>query len=333
MFRTSHRTWLLGYFLLVGMCVNVSAQSYGQQAGTPIMLFDGQSINGWTKANGQPHPGWVVEDGTLFRKAGGGDLFHEETWRDFELHFQWKISKGGNSGLKYRVKKYGNAWLGCEFQLLDDANTKEKNKTAGLYAVYDPVDHKPIVQPEVWQSSKIVVCGDRIQHWLNGVLVVQANVGSADWKSRVADSKFRDRPGFGENRDGRIFLQDHGNPVWFRQIILVPLNCDSAVAQSTPNINQTPSIPLPSLPSASEAWVATPPIQSQSLVVSPSLPNVYSSATIQKSPIVHSSANFDACSGQQAACQPTVTTCSPSCCNSRRTLFPLRRLMGRWSKF
>ncbi len=230
-------------------CLSVDAQSVAvspsnqtQSTGTPIFLFDGQTTNGWSKANGETHEGWVVDNGALHRKSGGGDLYHESTFRDFELHFQWRISKGGNSGVKYRVKKYGKAMLGCEYQVLDDENAKERNKSACLYDVYEPVQHKPIVQHDVWQSSKIVVCGNRIEHWLNGVLVVQANVGGDQWKQRVADSKFRDRDGFGENREGRIFLQDHGNPVWFRQIILVPLNCDGQLAS-----NPGPTIEQPNL--------------------------------------------------------------------------------------
>ena len=206
-----------------------------QSAGTAIALFDGHSTSGWAKANGQPPEGWVVEDSALYRKSGGGDLYHEGMWRDFVLYFQWKISKAGNSGLKYRVRKYGNANLGCEYQILDDQNAKERNKAASLYDVYEPAPHKPIIQPDVWNFGKIVVCGNRIEHWLNGVLVVQANVGGHEWNERVAKSKFRDREGFGANREGRIFLQDHGNPVWFRQIVLVPLNCDQPIASSQPN--------------------------------------------------------------------------------------------------
>jgi len=228
-------TILFFIFLLAGALIPSNDLLAQATAGQPIMLFDGQTTNGWGKADGQAHDGWVVQDGALFRQAGGGDLYHEGTYRDFVLHFQWKISPAGNSGLKYRVRKYGNALLGCEYQILDDqGNTKEPNKSAALYDVYDPAPYKPIVASDVWQTSKIVVCGNRIEHWLNGIQVVQADVGSPDWKASVADSKFRDREGFGANREGRIFLQDHGNPVWFRQIVLVPLSCDSNNAFQQP---------------------------------------------------------------------------------------------------
>jgi hypothetical protein len=208
----------------------------GQTTGLPVVLFDGASTRGWTRADGQPHEGWVVQDGALFRKSGGGDLFHEGTWRDFVLYFQWKISTGGNSGLKYRVRQYGRAWLGCEYQILDDQNARERNKSGYLYDVYEASPGKPVMQPEVWQQGKIVVCGNRLEHWLNGVLIVQADTSSEDWKRRVAASKFRSHEGFGANREGRIFLQDHGNPVWFRQIILVPLNCDSVAVADLPPV-------------------------------------------------------------------------------------------------
>ena len=204
----------------------VRAQSFSPHRGAPIPLFDGHSTAGWSKANGEPHPGWVVEEGTLHRAAGGGDLYHAGTFRDFELHFEWKISAGGNSGVKYRVRKYGNARLGCEYQLLDDVSAKEPNKAAWLYDVYEAGERTSPAGPDVWHRAKIVVCGNHIEHWLNGVQMVKATVGGPEWNERVARSKFRDREGFGENREGRIFLQDHGNAVWFRHIVLIPLYCD-----------------------------------------------------------------------------------------------------------
>ena len=225
----------LSVVAVIGLSAPVSAQRSGQ----PLALFNGYSMEGWAKADGTPHPGWVVQDGALFRQSGGGDLYHESDHRDFELHFQWMISEGGNSGVKYRVQKYGNAWLGCEYQVLDDQNAKERNKAAWLYDVYETAAEKPTVYPNVWYSSKIVVCGNRIEHWLNGVRVVQADVGGDEWLERVAKSKFRNREGFGANREGRIFLQDHGNPVWYRNIVLVPLNCDQVV--STNSCQSSPS--------------------------------------------------------------------------------------------
>ena len=249
--------------LLIGLANTAMAQSMG----SPVVLFDGNSLEGWAQANGSAHSGWVVQDGALFRQAGGGDLYHQGSWRDFVLYFQWKVSHGGNSGLKYRVRKYGNAWLGCEYQILDDQNASERNKAASLYDLYQPVSHKPIVQPDQWHQGKIVVCGNRLEHWLDGVLVVQAQVGSDAWIDRVAESKFRDRERFGANREGRIFLQDHGNPVWFRQIVLVPLYCDQP-----PQVGNPAVFPPGGLATACDGWAGTRPCDSNRACLTPAVP-------------------------------------------------------------
>ena len=105
-----------------------------------------------------------------------------------------------------------------------------RRATGGLYAVYEPGKNKKANPIGSWNSSKIVVSGNKIEHWLNGEKVVDADVASQDWIDRVQGSKFRQKTSegvsFGENREGRIFLQDHGNPVWFRNIVVVPLNSD-----------------------------------------------------------------------------------------------------------
>ncbi len=205
----------------------ISCDSHsGVIRGEPIQLFDGESTRGWTKRSGEPSTNWIVQDGTLFRSKAGGDLYHEHWYQDFELTFEWKIAKNGNSGVKYRVRKYGNQSLGCEYQIQDDKGKPfNKHATAGLYAVYEPNGTKKAAPVDEWNTSKIVICGKQIEHWLNGQIVVSTCVGSDDWLERVASSKFKDKPFFGQNREGRIFLQDHGNPVWFRNVVVVPLRC------------------------------------------------------------------------------------------------------------
>ena len=177
--------------------------------------------------NGDPSNNWVVEDGAIYRKSKGGDLYHDHWYRDFELTFEWKLEANGNSGIKYRVQPYGNRFLGCEFQIQDDNQTgSDRHSTGSLYGIYEPNSNKiakPILQ---WNEAKIVVCGNQLEHWLNGSKIVEATFGSPDWFARVADSKFNKHDGFGLNREGRIFLQDHGNPVWFRNIVATPLDCD-----------------------------------------------------------------------------------------------------------
>lgn len=195
--------------------------------GQPIQLFDGHSLAGWTMQDGQESTNWVVEDGALFRKSGGGDLYHEHWYRDFELTFQWKLLANGNSGVKYRVNPFGNQMLGCEYQLQDDKGSDyNRQSTGALYDVYEPSKHKLAPKIGEWNDSKIIVCGQRIEHWLNGQRVVTATVGNADWWRRVGESKFKQHPGFGLSREGRIFLQDHGHPVWFRNLVVVPLDCN-----------------------------------------------------------------------------------------------------------
>lgn len=199
--------------------------------GKPITLFDGTSMDGWVKRDGSQPKNWVIDEGTLFRKSGGGDLYHQDWYRDFELSFEWKLQEAGNSGVKYRVRQYGKQMLGCEYQLQDDKDRPfNRHATGALYAVYEPGKNKETKPVGSWNTSKIVVCGNKIEHWLNGEKVVDADVASLDWIKRVKGSKFRqkttDGRAFGEHREGQIFLQDHGNPVWYRNIVVVPLDCE-----------------------------------------------------------------------------------------------------------
>lgn len=194
--------------------------------GPKIVLFDGSDLDQWVKRNGQPATNWIIQDGVLFRSQGGGDLYYRHWVQDFELLFEWKIAEQGNSGVKYRVQQYGNQMLGCEYQIQDDQNRPfNKHATGAIYAIQEPGKNKKTRPVGEWNQSRIVVCGNHIEHWLNGQLIVSTDIGGLDWLQRVSKSKFRDKPFFGQNREGRIFLQDHGNPVWYRRIELVPLDC------------------------------------------------------------------------------------------------------------
>lgn len=198
----------------------VFVASPGERAIGPVSLFDGLTLNGWGDRDGKPNDNWDIEEGAIHRKSGGKDLYFQQTTGDFDLFFEWKIAAGGNSGVKYRVARYGDHWLGCEYQLLDDRGANEKNKTASLYDVVQPVPGKPLIQAGEWNLSRIVVRNNRIEHWLNGVLVVRIHTGTREWDQAVARGKFASVPGFGENRYGRIFLQNHGSEVWFRNLYL-----------------------------------------------------------------------------------------------------------------
>lgn len=232
-FRCSIALVLIFAFLFSSNDVASGQSVSGPVRGEPFKLFDGTSLQGWSKRNGDSSKNWVVEDGAISWKSRGGDLYHEHWYRDFEMKFQWKITSGGNSGIKYRVKLFGKRFLGCEYQVFDDKQDLfGKQSTGSLYALYEPNKNKLTKPLGEWNQSEIVVCGNHVEHWLNGAKVVDATFGSQDWYERVADSKFNKYDRFGLNREGRIFLQDHGKPVWFREIVVTPLDCDSPAASS-----------------------------------------------------------------------------------------------------
>jgi len=197
-----------------------------------IPLFNGTSLDGWTTLDGKPvTKGWEVVDGVLHlnvARGRAGDIVTDREYGDFILCFEWKIAPGGNNGVKYRVRKYGKRTLGCEYQMIDDDGYKVKlpptGSTGALYDLYEPSPAKVLNPVGQFNRSRIVVCGNRIEHWLNGRLIVVAHVGSAEWQRRVAASKFAKVPGFGENHDGRIMLTDHNSDVWYRSIELTPLH-------------------------------------------------------------------------------------------------------------
>lgn len=193
------------------------------EPGTAVSLFNGKDLSGWTSPNGgPPGKGWKVDGGVIHRAEGGGDLISEKEYVDFELEFEWKISKGGNSGVKYRLRKTPAGWIGAEYQVLDDAghpNGKVADTSSGsLYEVVPAARDKRLFPPGDWNRSKIIVKGSKIEHYLNGRLVLMADTSNADWAEMKKASKFAKIDGFAEAGPGRILLQDHGDEVWFRAI-------------------------------------------------------------------------------------------------------------------
>lgn len=185
-------------------------------------LFAGGSLEQWTRHDGKPVPeAWSIENGVVhFSRAGGkagGDLVTKAKYEDFELTFEWKISQGGNSGVKYRATER----LGLEYQILDDERHPDRQKpnhrSASLYDILAAPDDKPLKPVGEWNVSRIRAIGGNLEHWLNGVKVVEIDQGSDDWKKRFAASKYRSHEGFGTG-DGSILLQDHGDEVWFRKV-------------------------------------------------------------------------------------------------------------------
>ena len=192
--------------------------------GPEVSLLQQDSLEGWTNLAGkEPGKAWTVTDGVLHLKGKGGDIITDREYENFILDFQWTISKGGNSGIKYRFKKFDKGgWLGPEYQVLDDFNTgeglKPKNSTATLYDILPANDKKKLNPNTEMNRGRIVVNGNRIEHWLNGKKVVDVQVGSEAWKDGIAASKFKNMEGFGENSTGRIMVQDHQCEVWFHKI-------------------------------------------------------------------------------------------------------------------
>ena len=222
--RPVYRIFAVFILLICG----TSFTAYSAAAQSIISLFDGATLNGWQTLDGEPvTKGWEVVDGTIHLRTDGpqgGQIVTTEQFGDFELQFDWRIVNNGNSGLKYRVKDFDGRVLGCEFQILGNEyypdSQIDRRTTGSLYNMYEPSDSIYLNGTELFNHSQIISRDNCIQHWLNGVLIVCANVRSCDWYRRKSASKFSDVKGFGENRVGRIMLTDHGSEVWYRNITL-----------------------------------------------------------------------------------------------------------------
>jgi hypothetical protein len=194
------------------------------------LLFDGKTTQGWVEVTGKPFPHncWTIENACLKalpRDDGFQDIRTVETFRSFELEWEWKINAKGNSGVKYLIQKV-DEWnnqqgrqaraRGLEYQLAGDANedaASSVTRVAGaLYSILGPA---PRVTPKIgeFNYSRLVVDGDRVEHWLNGTKVVQFLLGAPEVQ--------RLHPGIAP-KDSSIFLQNHQSEVWFRSIKIRP---------------------------------------------------------------------------------------------------------------
>ena len=188
------------------------------------LLFDGTTLNGWRAFRGQDHSIWQVQDGMIYQPGGdGADLMTVDEFKDFELRLDWRIASAGNSGIFYRAtEEYDQIyWSAPEMQVLDDAlhpdghnRLTSAGSAYGLYAA--PAG---VVQPAMeWNSVRLIVRGNHVEHWLNGQKVVEYELGSPDWTAKVAASKFHEWPDYGTAPQGHIGLQVHGNQVWYRNV-------------------------------------------------------------------------------------------------------------------
>lgn len=214
----------VAWVLAAGVVSDVSAQG-SVPAAKWRTLFDGKMLDtfrGWRSA-GMPE-GWHVVDGALAKEGDVDDLVSKEQFGNFELELEWKIGKGGNSGVFYRAtREYDHIyWSGPEYQLLDDANAPDGRSrltaAAAAYGLYGPA--AGVVKPfGEWNKTRIIVNGNHVEHWLNGQKLVEYDFGSPDWKAKVAASKFAKYPNYGLARKGYIGIQgDHPGSLELRRI-------------------------------------------------------------------------------------------------------------------
>ena len=208
------------------------------------LLFDGKSNAGWRGAYQTQFPshGWVIKNQQLLgqlssgKESGdGGDIITLKKYKNFDLSFDWKLGKLGNSGVKYFVEELpqkpanSSSLIGYEYQLIDDPdfiyNDKhlpEDHKTGALYNMVPP--NKPDVKIGQWHTSRIVIKGEQIEHWLDNKLIISVNRNSNEFKNGFLQSKFKSITGYDKRKEGYILLQDHGHNVAFKNIKIKELD-------------------------------------------------------------------------------------------------------------
>jgi hypothetical protein len=229
-------TCLCSFIALLASCAALTVQGADlntltdqEKADGWKLLFDGKDTTGWRAYAHEDFPkeGWVIEDGCLKNEHGvhGGDLVTTQQFTEFDLKFEWRISPGGNSGVKYLVKEgtSGKAGVGFEYQVLDDEKNEDAqngpNRQAGaLYALIAPSDAKHLRPVGEFNEGEIMVRGNQVEQWLNGAKIVECELGSTALKEAIAKSKFAKITWFGQKRPTVILLQDHGDTVWFRNL-------------------------------------------------------------------------------------------------------------------
>jgi hypothetical protein len=220
-----------------------------------IYLFDGASLEGWRAYNGDGlPPGWAIIDSALtftteqikeedYDYKGSRDIIYgAEEFDNFELYVEWKIPKGGNSGIFYHIKEGydGPPEISPEYQLIDDENyasihdltsynetfgvaepekLQDWQSTAADYAMHTPDPTQKVLHPAgEWNSSKIVFTPEKVEHWLNGKKVLSFVPWSEEWYEKRNSGKWDDYPDYGKFKTGYIGFQDHGSSLWFRNV-------------------------------------------------------------------------------------------------------------------
>lgn len=203
----------------------------------PVRLFDGKTFTGWHGFNKTGEvKNWMIEDSALVclgaaKDAAGGDLVSDGEYENFKLSWQWKVTKGANSGVMYHViesPKYKAPYeTGPEYQIIDDIGFPEKledwQKAGADYAMNLTNDKKKLMPVGEWNSSVIIFNKGHVEHWLNGEKIVEFQAWDDKWNKEKAEGKWKDYPDYGQARKGKIALQDHGNKVYFKNIMIEEL--------------------------------------------------------------------------------------------------------------
>ena len=224
---------------LLALCLSAHAQkdntlSKKEKSAGWQLLFDGKTFNGWKniRTGAMPDKGWTIADGAMSvpdnnNKTSVGDIVTDRKFRNFELLVDFRYTDGANSGIKYFVNEGANGKISnvaCEYQVLDDLlhpdATKGVNGNRKIATLYDvlPANVKKAPKAGEWNTARIVVKGKKVEHWLNGALVLSYERGSDAWKAGFATSKFTEVKDWGMADEGYILLQDHGKVVSFKNI-------------------------------------------------------------------------------------------------------------------
>ena len=202
-----------------------------------ISLFDGKTLNGWHSFNKTGTiQNWAIEDGAMVclgaaADANGGDIVTNSAYENFELKWEWKITKEGNSGVMYHViedPKYTAPYqTGPEYQMIDDVDFPQKledwQKTGADYAMNTANDQKKLQPVGDWNTSKIIFNKGHVEHWLNGAKIVAFQAWDAEWTKKKTEGKWKDYPDYGSAKTGLIALQDHGHKAYFKNIMIKKL--------------------------------------------------------------------------------------------------------------
>ena len=193
------------------------------------LLFDGETLDGWKAYNGDEPQSWEVDKNSMYcdPSQGNDDIMTVETYRDFDLKFEWKIEEGGNSGVIYKVregKQWGAPYLtGPEYQVHDEEENYSQTSVGAFYDVYAPSKNKEVNPAPQWNTGRIRVSNGLVTHWVNGEIVVQCKLHSKEFKEKVAESKWSDNPYFAKSPFGHIDFQNHGGEVWYKNVKILRL--------------------------------------------------------------------------------------------------------------